>query len=182
MSGITMPPPRGGRRMLLLIVGLLALPFVIGGALHFGGWRPARSVEHGRLLSPPPPLPAALLRSTADSRGKWLLLLEVRGPCAADCLGRLDELRRVHVALYKNMGRLRRGVVSDRPDDPQLAALRAAQPDLLVAAAPPGPAEAAGRLLLADPQGLLVMTYAADAAARDIRADLERLLKYAWNG
>lgn len=179
--------PGRGRRTLLLIVGVLFLPFIVGGALYVGGWQPPRTVHHGHLLQPPRALPAAVLDASAELRGKWLLLLEVRGSCAIDCAGRLDEMRRIHVALYKNMSRLRRVVVTDQPDDPQLAALRIAQPDLLVVAAPPGaladaPASPADPLLLADPQGQLIMTYPPDAAAQGVRADLERLLRFAWTG
>jgi hypothetical protein len=45
MSSLTINPPpnqRQGRLMLALIVGFLALPFVIGAALYFGGWHPPR--------------------------------------------------------------------------------------------------------------------------------------------
>jgi hypothetical protein len=169
-----------GRGTLLLIVGLLMLPFIIGGALYVGGWQPARTVHHGHLVQPPRALPDAVLRASAELRGKWLLLLEVRGACTAECAGRLDEMRRIQVALYKNMGRLRRVVLTDRPDDPKLAALRQAQPDLLVIVAPP--TGSADPLLLADPQGQLIMTYPSDATAQGVRADLERLLKFAWTG
>lgn len=181
MSDAVVRPPGSGRGMLLLIVGLLALPFAIGGGLYVGGWQPARSTHHGQLLNPPLPLPESVLRSTAESRGKWLLLLQVSGPCTAECAGRLDEMRRIQVSLNKEMGRLRRVIVSDQPDDPQLAAVRQAQPDLLLAAAPAG-GLAADPLLIADPQGRLIMSYPPAADAKGIRADLDRLLKFAWAG
>lgn len=183
MSETTMHPPGRGRGTLLLIVGLLVLPFAIGGGLYVGGWHPARSTHHGRLLNPPQPLPDQVLRSTGEMRGKWLLVLNVRGACTAECAGRLDEMRRIQVSLNKEMGRLRRVVLTDQPDDPQLAALSRAQPDLLVAIVPSGGlAATADPLLLADPQGRLIMTYPPDAAAQGVRADLERLLKFAWTG
>lgn len=183
MSDAVMRPPGSGRGTLLLIVGLLVLPFIVGGALYVGGWQPTRTVHHGHLLNPPRPLPDTVLRASDELRGKWLLLLEVRGACTAECTGRLDEMRRIQVALYKNMSRLRRVVLTDQPDDPQLAALRRAQPDLLVIAAPAaGLAGTADSLLLADPQGQLIMSYPPDATAQGVRADLERLLKFAWTG
>jgi len=187
-------PSRNGLTMLALVVGLLALPFVIAGGLYLFGWQPARTINHGQLLSPPLPLPASGLQTpdgrelaTADLGGKWLLLLSGSGHCGADCSARIDEMRRIQVALNKDMGRLRRVVVSDQPNDGEFAAARQRQPDLLVATAPPrwlpGATGAAGyRLHLVDPQGRLVMDYPADVAAKDVRADLERLLKFAWNG
>jgi hypothetical protein len=181
MSEAVIPP--SGRGMLLLIVGLLMLPFFIGGGLYLGGWQPPRSESHGRLLKPPQALPDDVLRSTEKSRGKWLLLLEVSGPCAAECLGRLDEMRRIHVALYKNMSRLSRGLITRQADAPRLAELTNAQPDLQVVVAPSGVlAASTATLLLADPQGRVVMIYPPDASPQGIRADLDRLLKFTWNG
>ena len=72
--------------MLALVVGLLALPFVIAGGLYFLGWQPARTGNHGQIVSPPLPLPASGLRSpdgrplaTAALQDKWLLLLNGNG-------------------------------------------------------------------------------------------------------
>ena len=194
MSSIALNPPpnqRQGRLMLALIVGLLALPFIIGAALYFGGWQPPRIAHHGQLVSPPRALPEPMLRSTGfttqsvKNGEKWMLLLNVRGPCAAECTDRLDQMRRIHAALYKNMGRLSRGVVTDQPDDPALLALHRNQPDLLLLTAPAGELadefpQLAAPLLLADPQGQLVMTYPPHASPQGVRADLERLLKYTW--
>ncbi len=187
-----LPNQRHGRLMLALIVGLLALPFAIGAGLYFGGWQPSRISHHGHLLTPPRLLPEQVLhpkgtsfgaRSTGKNSDKWMLLLHVRGPCAAECAGRLDEMRRIHVALYKNMGRLSRAVLTDQPDDPALLALRDSQPDLLLLTAPSDQlAGIADPLLLVDPQGQVIMTYPPDASAQGVRADLERLLKYAWTG
>jgi len=113
-----LPNQRQGRLMLALIVGLLALPFIIGAGLYFGGWHPSRIGHHGHLLNPPRPLPEPMLRSTGKNSEKWKLVLRVSGPCTAECASRLDEMRRIHVALYKNMSRLSRAVLTDQPDDP----------------------------------------------------------------
>jgi len=193
-----LPDQRQGRLMLALIVGLLALPFAIGAGLYFGGWQPPRISPHGHLLNPPRVLPELTLHPKGASFGarltgfttqsvtnaeKWRLVLNVRGPCAAGCLARIDEMRRIHVALYKNMNRLSRVVLTDQPDDPALLALREAQPDLIVLAAQSDKlADIADPLLLVDPLDQLVMTYSADASPQGVRADLERLLKYAWTG
>ena len=187
MSSVAiLPPPtqRRGRLMLALIVSMLALPFAIGAALYFGGWQPSRISHHGHLVSPPRPLPEPLLlRPTGGNSEKWMLLLNVRGPCTAECAGRIDEMRRIHVALYKNMGRLSRAVLTDQPDDPALLVLRRSQPDLLLLTAPFDElAEITDPLLLVDPQGQMIMTYPSDASPQGVRADLDRLLKYAWNG
>ena len=186
--------PRNGPAMLALVVGLLALPFLIAGGLYLFGWQPARSANHGQLLNPPLPLSASGLLTpegqalaTAELGDKWLLLLSGSGPCDADCANRIDEMRRIQVSLNKDMGRLRRVVLSDYPSDAELAAARQRQPDLLVVTAPsnwlPGATGDAGyRLHIVDPQGRLIMDYPAGVAAKGVRADLERLLKFAWTG
>ncbi len=197
MNAATLQPaPRrsSGLPMLALVAGLLALPFIIAGGLFFVGWQPARTANHGELLNPPLPLPASGLLgadgqplATAELYGKWLLVLSGRGPCAADCASRIDEMRRIQVSLTKEMGRLRRVVLTDQPADPALAAARQRQPDLLLARAPagwlPGPPRPADyRLHVVDPQGKLIMDYPVDVAAKDVRFDLDRLLKFAWTG
>lgn len=191
----TLAPParasRNGLPMLALIVGLLALPFAIAAGLYFAGWQP-RTAQHGELLAPPQPLPASgLLRAdgqalpTAELHGKWLLALSLDGPCDDGCRHRIDEMRRIQVSLNKDMGRLRRLVLGRPGADPGLAAAAGQQPDLLTAVAPAGwlgDARPGPRLHIIDPLGRRVMDYPATAEAKDVRADLLRLLKFAWSG
>jgi hypothetical protein len=195
MNSISIHPPpsqRQGRLMLALIVGLLALPFIIGAGLYFGGWQPPLTSPHGHLLNPPRQLPEQMLRpmgasvgarTAGNDDGKWRLVLHVRGPCTNECTARIDEMRRIHVALYKNMSRLSRVVLIDQPNDPALLALCESQPDLILQTTLSNElADIADPLLLVDPQDQLVMTYPANASPQGVRADLERLLKYAWSG
>jgi len=194
---LPLPHPSSGLPMLALIVTLLALPFAIAAGLYLLGWQPARTGNHGTLLNPPPPLPAdGLLDSagqplaTAELHGKWLLILAGRGACDAACRGRVDEMRRIQVSLNKDMGRLRRVVLTDNAGDGALSDFHRQQPDLVVAAAPARwlpdkeqPAEPnAYRLYVADPQGQLIISYRPDVAGKAVRADLDRLLKFAWTG
>jgi len=192
--------PRKGKGlpMLALVVGLLALPFAIAALLYFVGWQPERTGNRGQLRNPPVPLPTSGLKmpdgrplATVELQGKWLLLLNGKGQCAADCLQRIDEMRRIQVSLNKDMGRLRRVVLSDRIADTEFAAARQRQPDLVLAEAPPHWLPGSGsdsedyagyRLHIIDPQGNLIMDYPADIPAKGVRGDLERLLKFAWTG
>lgn len=195
MTTSTLTPPRGnGRLMLALVVSLLAMPFAIGAGLYFGGWKPARTIQHGQLLDPPLAFPLSGLRTAngqavpdAELQGKWLLVLSLSGPCQADCISRIDEMRRIQVSLNKDMARLRRVVQSEQPDAPELAAAGQKQPDLLRLAAPAqwqniSTGEAGYRLHIVDPQGRRVMDYPPEVAAKEVRADLDRLLKFAWTG
>lgn len=195
MTSATLPvPKRSGLPMLALVVSLLAMPFAIAAGLYFGGWKPAQTIQHGRLYLPPLPLPESGLSTpdgeamaTAELHGKWLLILEINGPCAAPCEQRIDEMRRIQVSLNKEMGRLRRVVLSESATDQALAAAVDRQPDLLRFVAPAGwlsgsTTDAAYRLHVVDPLGRRVMDYPAEVSAREVRSDLDRLLKFAWTG
>lgn len=194
MSVAALPSPRNGRLMLALVASLLALPFLIAAGLYFGGWKPARSIEHGRLLAPPQPLPAAgLFRidgqavPSIELQGKWLLVMSLDGPCAEECATRIDEMRRIQVSLYKDMNRLRRVVLSPQPGALDLFVAGRRQPDLLVLGAPTGwldagPDKVPYRLHIVDPMGRRVIDYPPEVDARALRTDLERLLKFAWTG
>jgi len=192
MTAATLPPPRrNGRLMLALVASLLALPFAIAAGLYFGGWKPARTIQHGQLFEPPLALPASGLLTgdghplpTADLHGKWLLILAVDGPCDQKCSQRIDEMRRIQVSLNKEMGRLRRVVLSNSAGDPALAAAGRQQPDLLILGAPAGWLAGGNNepLYIIDPLGRRVIAYPAEVSAREVRTDLDRLLKFAWTG
>ena len=172
-------PPTGQLRLLVLVVALFALPFSVAGGLFYGGWQPAQTVNRGTLVVPPVALPLTDLQPAVDPQGRWLLVLAA-GDCAADCLQRIDELRRIQVSLYKEMDRVRRLVLVDGQASAELTALARQQPDLLIARRPASWARLAATHVL-DPQGRLVLDYTADAPPRDIRSDLERLLKAGRN-
>lgn len=179
--------PTGQRRLLLLVVALLALPFVVVAGLYFAGWRPDRTVNHGELLNSPQPLDTAGWRGVPGDAppagriaGHWALVLVLADGCPDTCRQRLDELRRIQVSMNKDMGRLKRVALATGGLPPELLEFRKEQPDLIVAEAAPGALPAGVHIV--DPQGRRIMAFTVDAPARDIRADLERLLKFAWNG
>lgn len=216
------PARANGRRVVVLIATLLALPFVIAALLWQFGWQPARQMNHGELLaSAERPLlqlhesdlsrwdvltssAGDSLRSqkipgnaTSETRGAenailghWLLALIVPGECGADCLAQLHLARQVQISLNKDMGRLKRALIGPQlKDAAALATTQSRWPDLLIARPGPagwqtlgGAAMAAPQLLLIDPQGRLVLRYPPSPDARGLRRDIERLLKYSWNG
>lgn len=188
MSTTSLPTPR--YRTLWLIVALLALPFAVGAGLYFWGWHPDRAGNHGALLTPPRALPALTDASGTPVRLKdyWTLVVAGSGPCDASCRQWVVATRQVHVALYKQMPRVHRAWLTDlaAPDSTPLLAL---QPDLLTLTAPGADARAAfdlnqpgHRVFVVDPQGRIILRYAADADPRGMLKDMERLLRYAWAG
>lgn len=175
--------------ILLAIASLLALPVVAATTLYFAGWRPG-GAPNGELLQPPRKLVASL--SSADGRSvalapdHWHLIIAGSGPCNDECVHLLDEARRIHVALYKQMPHVDRVWVTDslrdRGDD--LNRLRQLQPDLIAAQMRPTPGsdfdldQPGHRIYLMDPNGRVVMRYRADANPKGVLKDMERLLRY----
>ncbi|MDP2795155.1 MAG: hypothetical protein Q8O25_13955 [Sulfurisoma sp.] len=158
MNAATLPASAmpSHRRALLLILALALLPIVIGGSLHYFGWRPDKTSNHGTLVTPPVALGIDSLK------GKWSLVLVADAPCGPTCAARIDELRRVRVSLAKEWKRTQHLGLDARPT---------ALADL-----------PAGTVVIVDPNGLAMMRYVPGADANGIRADLERLLKYSWIG
>lgn len=191
------PAPRGGRRLLGLLFLLFALPFATAAGLYYGDWRPANGGNYGELLTAASPLDYSRLLGSdgressnglsapaATLTGRWTLLVAAAGHCAANCRGQLDLTRRLHVALNKNMPRLKRLLLTADPDR-HTAALHASWPDLVVASSadaawqallPAGPADST-RVYLLDPAGRPVLRFPADFDGRRALRDLDRLLK-----
>jgi hypothetical protein len=132
------------------------------------------------LLPPSAPLALEDLRILAGPpksalAGRWLLVAVEPENCAADCERRLDELRRLHVALYKAMPRVKRVLLAP-------AAPSVVQPDLAVAASASWPALDRAGVWLVDPLGQAVLRYEPGAEPKAMLKDIERLLRYSWTG
>lgn len=157
MNSIPAPTPAvvtGHRRALLLLIVLSLLPIAIGLGLYVYGWRPEVTSNHGTLIAPPVALTDSALQ------GKWSLVLV--GVAKGEEATRLDELRRVRASLAKEWKRTQHISLMSLPAP--LAGLPA------------------GSVVIVDPNGQAMMRYAPDVELKDIRADLERLLKYSWIG
>lgn len=190
-----------GRRMMFLVTGLLALPFIVAFGLYWFEWRPAKLANHGELIQPPQALPETGLSlvdgrplPTAELRRKWTLVMVAPSPCASACLQDLHQIRQVQVALNKEMVRLRRVLlgssVADLRTDPALAEIQRSYPDLIIAAPTADEtgviwttlAGAGYRFYVIDPLGNVMMRYPEKPEMQGMLRDLERLLKYSWVG
>jgi hypothetical protein len=170
-------PKRSGNTMLWLIVAAMLLPFVLGTGLYFAGWQPGGKPS-GDLVQPPRDLPAELLQQTSTMRGRWIFLFDAHEGCKAVCARRLDEARRVHASLNKNMDRLRRVVIGNASVGNALHSAVAGEPDVPVLPPPAGWDGTNDTLYVIDPQGRVMMRYDPRIDARSIRTDLERLMRF----
>ncbi len=175
-SSPSSPTPRPRRLILIALAALFFLPFLIGSALFWSGWRPTSLVQHGELIVPPRPLPASGLQGL-DGRpfgrdefnGKWLIVVVTKQACAGACARTLEGAAAVHEALGKEAGRVRRVLVASgsAPDRDRLAEIERRSQGLAVLTLAPG-AEAGWRsalagneseLFIVDPFGNVMMRY-----------------------
>jgi hypothetical protein len=211
-SSVTHVSPRTGtgwsqgRKMLLGMLVFFTLPLLVVAAMYGLDWHP-NGRSHGTLVSPLQPLPPPSgLRDMRDVpvpaslwRDKWSMVY-IAKECREACEERLHLMRQIHVSMDKNMGRVQRILISS---DGNLQAMQERYPDLIILHAPssdvqsyaqhfqmPGSASAdqeapstnANTIYLVDPLANLMMYFPASLAPRDIRADVARLLNYAWAG
>lgn len=123
----------------------------------------------------------------------WRILIPVSADCDEDCWQRLHYLRQIHTAMGKYQLRIERvflGLDMDG-DEPLVAELAAQYPDMnllytaassfqVVSMAPSlveQPDGKAPAYYLVDPNGWIILAYAADADGKDLMADLKFLLK-----
>lgn len=196
-------PPRSRSRFWLLVAVFFA-PLLAAFILYYaGGWRPAGSTNHGDLIHPPRPLPAASLQNLQGAavppdalHGKWTLVYIGAGQCDARCREALTLMRQTRLALSDDASRVQRLFLVTQPCCDQTY-LDADHPGLITARADDAagktiveifprydnqPVEAGGRIYIVDPLGNLMMSYAADAKPKGLLEDLKKLLKLSHIG
>jgi cytochrome oxidase Cu insertion factor (SCO1/SenC/PrrC family) len=184
--------------MLVILALLFLLPVALSFFLYYGaGWRPRGATNHGELIEPPRQLPTiALTRADGELlppellRGKWTLLYIGEGACDATCRRALYDMRQVRLSLNQNMDRVQRvflyhGACCEQPyfADEQSGLIAAgvdtSDGERLLSLFP---AAGTGRVYVVDPLGNLMMSYAAEAAPKDMITDLKRLLRLSHIG
>lgn len=166
-----------------LVLLLLACVFFAPGlaALYFfkhPQWVSGHTTNKGQLIEPPLPAP-----SLVESSRKWHLVLWSPNECGETCISAVDKLTRIRLALgrrYYEVDQVLLGV-SDHPLDKQLEktlhshhmnavslsdnekkALLAYSHDM--------------GIFIANPEGFLVLAYAATVQSDDVYSDLKQLL------
>lgn len=181
-----MNPRNRNRLVLILVLAVFIVPLIGTYLLGANGWRPQRTRNYGTMVEPPRDLSAAHFvladgkpLQWKDANWSWTMFALPGPQCAMACLDKLDELRRVRLTLNRNMQRAR-VIVLDELTPAQLAPLAPLQTardvDGVLA---PWRAQAPDQVavVLVDPQGFLVLTYAAGYDANKLRKDLERAIK-----
>jgi hypothetical protein len=173
---------RRGRRQFLLVAAVFLLPLVAAWLYYAYGPRPEGRTNHGELVQGvtlPDPLGDVVL---AD---RWTLMLAESADCDAACDQRLYRARQVWLSLGRKAQRVRRVVITSG-GSLLTEARREVHPDLIEipsdAVPDPlqGPMEAlweGSEVLVVDPLGNVVIRFATGYEMRDLKSDLERLLR-----
>lgn len=188
---------RRGRRMLLFMLMVFALPVIVVLAMYGLDWQPGGK-SYGQLLAPPRGLQLAPLKTVQGAmfspqqwKDKWSLVYLANTDCGTSCLRQLHQMRQVHASLGKELARVQRVLILSGGEDANAVNRIVAQyPDLIVLAGPQVAAlsaqfaasGAAEDLFVVDPLGNLIMRYRADYEAKGLRKDMMRLLTYSWTG
>lgn len=182
-----MNPQTRSRLALLAILALFFSSFGVALFLHYSGWEPQATRNHGDFVEPPRDLTAVQLRH-ADGRpypwqpreGVWRVLVVPPQGCASEaCVEMVDTLRRVWISEGRHadnvhvlwFGEIPEGAATFRN-------LFAMQPDEDVAQALPEAASTGALpVFVTDPSGYLVMHYPAGFDPSGLSRDLRRLIK-----
>jgi cytochrome oxidase Cu insertion factor (SCO1/SenC/PrrC family) len=189
------------RWKLVFLAALFFVPLGISFLWYYGltSMHPDAGVQHGELIEPARPLPRLALplaqggtTAPAFLERTWTLVYIAEGPCDAACRERLQELRQLRLALGRERNRVS-GVLLYSGTAPETTWLESEHTGLIAAsvdgeeareallsAFPGDDVDAlftAGRVYIVDPNGNLMMTYAAGMPLRDIHDDLKRLLR-----
>lgn len=194
---------RANRTKFLLVVALFVLPIAIAVYLHFSGWRPGSTVNHGTLVQPARPVPALEFSGPGTTQAgkelfaeKWNLVVVTTTDCAETCQQNLHAIRQIHIGQGKNQHRIRRVLVQGG-DMRNLAEIGREYPDLAIVTvgakmqqavqdwlAVDGGAKApdGSRVYMIDPLGNYMMYYVPGFDPSGMRKDLARLLRVSHIG
>lgn len=185
------------RLTLVFIAALFGLPLIAAWLMQSGllDWRPAQTVNLGRLVSPPLPLDIADWQATDTVGSNWRILYVVPRDCDATCTDQVIGLRQVHLAAGRHRSQV---VVTLLPAVAWEAATREAMlaihPEFQLVVDPVGDtmqalslalqrsgigdANLAGHAFVIDPAANVILAYTAGFNPNHINRDLKRLLTW----
>jgi cytochrome oxidase Cu insertion factor (SCO1/SenC/PrrC family) len=180
----------GPRAKLLGLAALFALP-IVASLVTYYVVRPssAPTANYGELLLPPKLITTHTFTNAEGARfafgdlaGQWILVAADSGECPAACQAKLTTIRQVRLALGRNAPRVARVFVVDDLHRPAAGLLEPFSGTALALtpkglALPPGAANDRAHIYLVDPHGNVMMRWPAEADAKRMLGDLQRLLK-----
>jgi cytochrome oxidase Cu insertion factor (SCO1/SenC/PrrC family) len=188
-----------GRMIFVLMLIFFIVPIIVVIAMYKLNWKPSGE-SLGDLINPPHEMvtPASSDNQTYQEisptiwKGKWSMVY-VAEECEEACYAKLQDMRQLHVSLYKDIPRAQRILITNTK---QLDKVKDDFPGMLIINEPDDSVNAlitqfkvdsfnpamADRLYLVDPLGFLMMRYQSDTPPKAVLKDLKRLLKTSWAG
>jgi cytochrome oxidase Cu insertion factor (SCO1/SenC/PrrC family) len=177
---------RLGRIKVAGLAALFAAP-IVASFVTYTWLRPEGGASFGELLLPPAQVSAHRFERPEggtfefkELAGKWVLVASDAGACPAGCREKLATMRQVRLALGRNAGRVERVFVVDdtaRPEASALGEFAGTVVALSPFALPPGAGNDRAHIYLVDPNGNVMLRWAAGADRKRMLGDLQRLLK-----
>lgn len=189
---------RRGRMIFIMMAIFFIVPIVVVVMMIKFDWRPGGQ-SMGELIQPPRLIqsPSNLVDNKGQSQpkfwgDKWNMVL-VSSNCDEVCMGKLHDMRQIHVSTYKDIIRVQRVFITHQTDVSRFVEM---YPDMLILNGPTDSVDAlatqfnikeenalqSNRIYFVDPLGHIMMSYPQATPAADIRKDLVRLLKFSWAG
>ena len=163
-----------------LVAAVCFGPFAVALFLYYGPfgqtWLPQLPGSRELLAQP-----IAVPPEWQDGAARWQLIYARMAPCEQQCAQHLARLQQVQVALGRDQDRVQRALwhVGDLPDldDPKLVT-HALDDDVGRGVAKALGAERLndGRVFVANPRGLVIVSYPPDVEQKELLRDLKRLL------
>jgi cytochrome oxidase Cu insertion factor (SCO1/SenC/PrrC family) len=188
-----------GRMIFVLMLIFFIVPIIVVIAMYKLNWKPSGE-SLGDLINPPHEMvtPASSDNQTYQEisptiwKGKWSMVY-VAEECEEACYAKLQDMRQLHVSLYKDIPRAQRILITNTK---QLDKVKDDFPGMLIINEPDDSVNAlitqfkvdsfnpamVDRLYLVDPLGFLMMRYQSDTPPKAVLKDLKRLLKTSWAG
>ena len=187
------------RTKLALMMTLFALP-TLASFTAFYLLPPTKTNNYGQLISPVVNLPQLPLTVAVGGdapkgaieqglRGKWLLVTRDGGTCDAICEQKLIVMRQSRLIIGRELDRVVRVVLIDDDNIPSELLVKRYQGTVWIKAkslswsarlplpAAQSASDSRAAIFAVDPLGNVFMRYAADADAKLIAKDLQRVLK-----
>ena len=142
------PNTRSGRWQFWLVWLAGVGPVMLAVVLYFNGSISGAQANYGRLVSSSESLQ---LKPLLVATGRWQLILSKSAQCEAGCQQRTSELSRLVRSLGKHADRVILVTIED--------------------------ANSVGSVWIVDPLGNLVLSFDSQQAAREVAADLRKLLR-----
>ncbi len=181
-----------GRLLLLLIIGLPAVPITLAWlSYRTGVGVPEQRRNLGILVQPPMSL-AALLPPPVASKPQWTLLLSGARHCEDDCRQLLQRTRQMHIALGRRAWRLRRiylyqgaqlppgegeFLANEHPGLTALPLNSTLSERLDKARARATDLSGVAEVFLVDPRGFVILAYGTEHRGKEALQDLRFLMR-----